>query len=447
MTTQVVDLGYRPRAWQADFHRNRKHRSVIVIHTRAGKTVASLMEILDEALRCKRPNPQYAYIAPLKNQAKRNMWQYVKDYGLKIPMASTREDDLVLNLPNGAKVFVFGADDPDALRGMYLDGCVMDEPAQMKRELWYEVIVPRLADRDGWAIFTGTPKGVNLLHELYTKAQRDTTGKWYCNLLRWQDTGVFSDEKIAEMKEDMGEAKFKQEMECDFTVAAEHAIIGWDLVMPAIGKHVRDDAYSWAPKVLGVDVAFSEVGDRSLIFPRQGLVAFPPIVARGWGNHRLAEAVAEKALDWGADAIIVDKGRGEGVLDFLRQMNLSPMGVDVGAAPFKPHYGNKRVEMWDDGIKPWLQQGGVLPEGVQGLVEDLCGPCFRPDSQTGKTYMETADQMRKRGLPSPDLGMALAFTFAYPIQAKAKPLSQVERLLRRRTRSAIVERDSWEDQA
>ena len=90
----------------------------------------------------------------------------------------------------------------------------------------------------------------------------------------------------------------------------------------------------------------------------------------------------------------------------------------VGAPPKKAHYANLRVEMWDDGIRNWLIQGGALPDNVPGLLEDLIGPHFRPSSQTGKLAMETADQIKARGLPSPDLGMALAFTFAADVSPR-----------------------------
>ena len=251
---------------------------------------------------------------------------------------------------------------------------------------------------------------------------------------------VFSDEELNTARSNMSEAQFRQEFENDDTVASDKQILPMSLVLPAVGKILRPEQYEYAPKILGVDVAFSEVGDRAVIFPRQGLASFDPVICRGEKNPAFARRVAEFYSVWEADAIMIGAGRAEGVIHYLQEMNLSPMVVPEGSGnATKPEYGNLRVQLWDDGIKPWLEQGGALPPDVPGLVEDLVGPCFRPDSQTGKLYMETADQMKARGLMSPDLGMALSFTFAYPIRKRPDPLSPLEARIEARYNRAVTD--------
>ena len=83
------------------------------------------------------------------------------------------ESELRVDLVNGSMIRLYGADNPDALRGPYLDGVVLDEFADMKPEVWHEVVRPMLADRRGWATFIGTPKGKNEFYRLYQNALKD----------------------------------------------------------------------------------------------------------------------------------------------------------------------------------------------------------------------------------------------------------------------------------
>ena len=102
--------------------------------------------------------------------AKAIAWSYLKHYTSPIPYCKINEGELSIILPNRATIRIFGADNPDALRGLYFDGVVMDEVAQMKPEVWGEIIRPALADRKGWAVFIGTPKGINLFSQMYDLA-------------------------------------------------------------------------------------------------------------------------------------------------------------------------------------------------------------------------------------------------------------------------------------
>ncbi len=85
--------------------------------------------------------------------------------------ATVHESELRVDYPNGGQVRLYGADNPDALRGIYLDGIVLDEYADMDPRVWSEIIRPALADRQGWAVFIGTPKGRNAFFELWRRAQ------------------------------------------------------------------------------------------------------------------------------------------------------------------------------------------------------------------------------------------------------------------------------------
>lgn len=124
-----------------------------------------------------------------------------------------------------------------------------------------------------------------------------------------------------------------------------------------------------SPKILGVDVArFGD--DRSVIIRRQGLVAFAPMVLSSIDNMTLAGKVAAEMKAWQPDAVFIDAGRGEGVIDRLRQLGFSVIEVNFGSKALVDAYANKRAEMWDAMAK-WLRSGGCLPNHPQ-LKTDLC---------------------------------------------------------------------------
>lgn len=172
MATQTIDLGYRPREWQKVVHKSRKRFTVCALHRRAGKTELAVMELINSALKFRKDLGLFAYIAPYLRQAKAIAWQRLKHYACKIPGVDVNETELWIRLPgNGVVIRIFGGDNADSLRGLRLDGVVIDEVAQIKPELWEEVVQPALSDRKGWALFIGTPKGLNLFSRLYFDAQ------------------------------------------------------------------------------------------------------------------------------------------------------------------------------------------------------------------------------------------------------------------------------------
>lgn len=222
---------YHERPQFNDFHRRDKRWTVIVAHRRAGKTVACVMELITRALATSKTAARYAYIAPFYSQAKAVAWDYLKRYAAPVA-AKFSESELSVDLVNGSRVRLFGADNPDALRGMYLDGVVLDEFADMRPSLWGEVIRPLLSDRRGWAVFIGTPKGRNVFFDIYDKARNDPD--WFCLTLKASETGLIAGEELADARKSMTEAQFEQEFECSFEAAIVGAIFAKEL------KRARD---------------------------------------------------------------------------------------------------------------------------------------------------------------------------------------------------------------
>jgi hypothetical protein len=118
----------------------------------------------------------YAYVAPYRSQAKAVAWDYLKFYSANVTR-STNESELTVELINGAKIRLFGADNADAIRGLGFNGVYLDEYADYKPSVYGSVIRPTLSSAMGWCVFGGTPKGRNNFHAVYKVSQ--TTPDWF----------------------------------------------------------------------------------------------------------------------------------------------------------------------------------------------------------------------------------------------------------------------------
>ena len=419
MTVQIK-IPYAPRYPQDEIHQALEtHRfAVLVAHRRMGKTVLSVNHLIKRAIVDAKERGFYAYIAPFRNQAEQIAWGYLKHYTAPIPMCKVNEQKLSITLPNGVTIRIYGADNPDALRGAYFDGVVLDEVAQMKPEVWGEILRPALADRKGWAVFIGTPKGINLFSQMYDKAlERMAAGdpEWIAMLYSVDRTHVIPDNELQALKLEMSENEFRQEFMCDFNAAADNVLISIDTVRAAACRQYREHDYAASPRILGVDVArFGS--DASVIFKRQGVVSWPPTVIRKLDNMVLADQVAIQIREWQPDAVFIDIGNGSGVVDRLRQLRFDVTEVAFAGASSDPHYANKRMEMWAEMAK-WLQDGGAIPPDTM-LQADLSAPTYGYTTGKGLKILESKDKIKERIGRSTDLADALALTFAAPVAPK-----------------------------
>lgn len=415
-----IKIPYAPRYPQDEIHPALEtHRfGVLVAHRRLGKTVLSVNHLIKRAIVDAKERGFYAYIAPFRNQAEQIAWGYLKHYTAAIPMCKVNEQKLSITLPNGVTIRIYGADNPDALRGAYFDGAILDEVAQMKPEVWGEVLRPALADRKGWAVFIGTPKGVNLFSQMYDKAlERMAAGDpdWIAMVYSVDRTHVIPDEELQALKLEMSENEFRQEFMCDFNAAADNVLIPIDTVRAAASRQYREHDYAASPRILGVDVArFGS--DASVIFKRQGVVSWPPTVIRKLDNMSLADQVAIQIREWQPDAVFIDIGNGAGVVDRLRQLRFDVTEVAFAGASSDPHYANKRMEMWAEMAK-WLRDGGAIPPDTM-LQADLSAPTYGYTTGKGLKILESKDKIKERIGRSPDLADALALTFAAPVAPK-----------------------------
>ena len=419
MRQPLIKLDYTPRTWQRECHIKKQRFSVYALHRRSGKTELAIMELIDKAMKTDKELAMFVYIAPFLRQAKAIAWARLKQKIEPLRRTSVieiNEGELSVRFKhNGAIIRLFGGDNPDALRGMRLDGCVIDEVAQIKNELWSDIVQPALSDRLGWSLFIGTPQGINLFSELYYKAVNEQG--WTASRYTVFDTDSLHPDEVTRLKRDMSETSFAREYLCDFSAQGDDQLIALADTEDAAKRIYQQDHVRLFPIILGIDPArFGD--DRSVVFRRQGKQAFKPVVYRGIDNMELASRVANLIEEHKPDAVFCDAGAGSGVIDRLRQLSYDVIEIPFGGKAMKPEqYINRRTEMWWL-MKQWIEEGGAIPNDV-ALKQELATPIYWYDN-VGRRVLEGKDQIKKRlqGAGSPDLADALALTFALPVAKK-----------------------------
>jgi Terminase large subunit, T4likevirus-type, N-terminal len=203
---------------------NRKRFKVLVAGRRFGKSTLALWWLIVKA--CSQPGSLSFYVAPTCRQAKRIAWRLLKN--LLSPGAYIRvsEEELLVELLNGAIVQLHGANDPDSLRGVGLDSVVLDEFASMKPETWFEVLRPALSDRNGEALFISTPCGFNALYDLYMAAKSNP--HWATFRFTTAEGGYVREGELAQARSEMDLRRFRQEYEGSFEALAMRVYYAFD---------------------------------------------------------------------------------------------------------------------------------------------------------------------------------------------------------------------------
>lgn len=234
---KILKSPYQPRPLQKEMHNKSTRFTVLVCHRRFGKTIFAINHIISKLLTCDKNRPQYAYIAPEKSQAKKIAWEYLKEYTNFLPNVRYYEAELKceIELPNKTKgiIYLEGAENPERLRGMYFDGVILDEVAQMPKSIWTEVVRPALSDRMGWAVFIGTPKGRNYFKEVYSYAEDEVMAKdgWSSFMYKASESKVIPDAELESLKRQMSSEEYAQEYECDFEAAIPGTYYGKQIAM------------------------------------------------------------------------------------------------------------------------------------------------------------------------------------------------------------------------
>jgi hypothetical protein len=241
----TVNLHFAARPQFIPYLTRKERWAAVVAHRRAGKTVGCIMDLVKRAIEHNGREPRFAYVAPTYTQAKDVAWSYLKEYTSAIPGIEKSESELTVTFPhNKARIRLYGAENYDRLRGLYLDGVVIDEAGDIDPRAWPEVIRPALSDRQGWATFIGTPKGRNDFHDIFKRSQSEDG--WFSAELKASETGLIDDAELTDARRTLTPEQYAQEYECSFNAAVVGAYYGRDMEQAEaedrIGKVPHDKA-------------------------------------------------------------------------------------------------------------------------------------------------------------------------------------------------------------
>ena len=339
----VITIPYKPRPQLVAYHSRKERFACIVAHRRFGKTVGAINDLIRDALTIDRPEVRVGYIAPFYRQAKAVVWDYAKRFTAVIPGVVINESELRIDFPNGARLRLFGADNYDAMRGLYFDAVVLDEPADFPANAWPTVIRPTLSDRKGKATFIGTPKGKNDFWDIYANAKNDPA--WFCTMLKASQTGVLDDEELTDARKTMGEERYEQEFECSF----EAAIMGsyYGLEMRKADEEGRIGKVPPEPGIKVITAWDLGVGDSTAIWFAQYVGRERRIIdyyeSSGVGLDHYAKVLQDKGYIYGShilphDVRVRELGSGKSRLEILA-------GLGINNVEIAPQIG------LDDGIQ------------------------------------------------------------------------------------------------
>lgn len=218
----------------------------MVAHRRCGKTVACINDLIKRAAQEGKRDGRYAYVAPYYAQAKSVAWDYLLKFSEPI-RTHANQSELWVQLRGGARIRLYGADNPDALRGLYMDGVILDEFADMRPTVWGSIIRPLLADRNGWAVFIGTPKGKNAFYDVFRYATK--SAEWFTKSLRASQTGIIPDAELEDAKKSMSDSEYEQEFEVSFEAAVIGAYYGKEFKALEAEGRIREIEYDRAHPV------------------------------------------------------------------------------------------------------------------------------------------------------------------------------------------------------
>ena len=289
---------------------------------------------------------------------------------------------------------------------------VVDEASGVPDKI-YEVMEGGLTDGEPFILLFGNPtKNTGYFFETHNLRR----SQWITMQVDSREVSRTNKEQIREWINTFGEDSdfVRVRVKGVFPKRASNQMIGNEVVNAAMKRVLPVTEYSYAAKILGVDIA-RYGDDDSAVIRRQGYQVSELQRFSGLQTMEMAGVVVREIELWKPDAVFVDDiGIGSGVVDRLNELGHPAIGVNSGARPSDPAYLNKRAEIWGL-MAEWMERAS-LPDDVR-LSEDLTGPTFTYQSG-GSIVLESKEQMRKRGIASPDTADALAFTFAYPVMTQ-----------------------------
>lgn len=445
MASAPITIQYAPRKVFLPFHTRTQRFAVGVAHRRCGKTVACINDKVRKAALSDKHMYRAAYIAPYLKQAKDVAWEYLKQYSRPLWSKPPNESELYVELLNGQRIRIYGADNAEALRGGYFDDATLDEYADMAPSVWGSIIRPMLADRQGSATFIGTPKGRNSFYEIFERAKTDPDWFWF--MLRASETKLLPQSELDAARQDMTQEQYDQEFECSFDAAILGAYFGKEIaIAEREGRVGKFEADPEIPVHCAWDLG---VGDSTAIWFFQ--MAGPQIhvidhyEASGFAIEHYAEVKKRKGYRYGDDFVPHDAK----VREFSRST-----GAEDG------HRARQRVEvMLELGLKPVVVTQHRVEDGINAARRALSRCWFNaettgPGMEALRQYRADFDEKARafKNAPKHDWTSHTADAFRYLAMAWeeiAKPVQKTDviaELLRPKTLNEMLREHDLEQE-
>lgn len=309
----------------------------------------------------------------------------------------------------------------EAFAGLHNQGkrilVIFDEASAIDDIIW-EVVEGALTDDKTeiiWCAFGNPTRPSGRFHDCFKKYRN----MWECRNIDSRTVPITNKKLFAKWAEAYGEDSdfFKVRVKGEFPSAGTRQLIATEYVEKAqaqyAGVKFSVKSYEFAPVIFGVDPAWEGM-DKLVVYLRQGnytqvLLEMP----KNDNDIYVAGKIAALADKYHMTQGFIDQGYGTGIFSALKTMGRSNFRlIPFNMKPIDDYYANKRAEMWD-AMKKWLKEGGVV-EDKQEIIDDLTGPDAFINLR-GKLQLESKDDMKERGLASPNFGDALALTFAFPV--------------------------------
>ena len=307
----MTDLKVELLPWQQEVFEDSSRFKVIAAGRRTGKSRLAAWKLIIEGLQCKRGH--VFYVAPTQGQARDIMWQTLLEVGHPV-IASSHINNLQIKLVNGATIALKGADRPETMRGVSLSFLCMDEYADMKPEVWEQILRPALADQKGDAMFIGTPMGRNHFYDLFQYASISKDEQWKGWHFTSYDNPLLDKEEIDAAKKSMSAFSFRQEFMASFEAAGgelfkeEH--IQFSEEEPDGGQfYIAVDLAGFAD-VQTATTKTNRLDQTSIAVVKAGTEGWwvADIIHGRWGVEKTARKIFDAVRDYQPVAVGIEKG-------------------------------------------------------------------------------------------------------------------------------------------
>ena len=360
-----------------------------MMHRRAGKTVMAIFDGLETQLSCPHPYPRVAYIAPYLKQAKKLAWDYLATTCNKPRLFDINKSDMEVTFkPNGGKFMLLGADNIDAIRGIYLDKVIVDELADCDPRLWSSVLRPCLADRRGRALMMGTPRGrMNMLYDLSRTPADDPD--WGYHVFDCTQTDMLPPDEIEAMRRDpqVSDAMFQQEMMCSFNAALLGAIYGREMnELQAARRYTTVNFDVSLPVMTSWDLGWADA--TAIIYWQRVGSEYRVICAEEYTLTKLPDiCAAVRAKPWAGNYTAHYGPHDLAVHEYGSGKSRSAIASDAGIE-FEPTV-NWGVEDGIEAVRAILPHLWISEDNADRLLEALCNYRFVFDD-TNRTFKTKA---------------------------------------------------------